>query len=102
MYPFNLVNCVTNNSNEYVSQFWKFYRGAGLPRGRPRILMIKFNTRTTEEYLRFKDLQSICPNINVSFMRQPRNLIPLEDGLLVSSGFYLYLFPEVVEKKKFK
>jgi hypothetical protein len=30
MYAYNLVNCVANNSNKYVTQFWRFYRGEGL------------------------------------------------------------------------
>jgi hypothetical protein len=84
MYAYNLVNCVTNNSNKYVSQFWKFYRGQGLQKkkfGYPG--MIK-DRKSTVDYFRFTDLNSNCPNLNASSVDFPGQTIPFENDLEVS------------------
>jgi hypothetical protein len=76
LYAYNLVNCFTNTSNEYVSQFWKFYRGTGLPNEEKRNKSaIDFTlssgdqplTASTIDYLRFVDLQSKCPTFAADY-----------------------------------
>jgi hypothetical protein len=76
LYAYNLVNCFTNTSNKYVSQFWKFYRGTGLPNEEKRNKSaVDFTTgsedqplrASTIDFLRFEDLQSKCPTFAADY-----------------------------------
>jgi hypothetical protein len=94
MYAYNMINCLTNNSNEYISQFWNFYRGPGLLSSMKDkdhgiqndvIRSSGPSSPSTNDYLRFKDLHLACPNLTSEFTHRPVNNKLFNQDLVISS-----------------
>jgi hypothetical protein len=79
MYAYDLINCITNSTNQNVREFWKFYHGPG-------IKSVMLGNPSTTTYLRFNDLLTRCPNLTVELfdMSLPQNTTIFKSGTLVS------------------
>jgi hypothetical protein len=76
MYAYDVINCITNNSNEYLAQFWKFYRGDGL----------KFNSIL---YMRYEDLLKDCVDLTKTDRSTVHDWYPTEASIELKKGVYL-------------